>query len=66
MNKNNIRNLTATLTAIAFFVSIAIALHPNPTETQQNLANTTNAIAIGGTTALFGLLDDKEESDSEE
>ncbi|MEM9542957.1 MAG: hypothetical protein AAGA60_26125 [Cyanobacteria bacterium P01_E01_bin.42] len=66
MNKNNIRKLTATITAIAATISIAIAFLPNPNETQQNLANTSNTIAIAGTAALFGLVDDEEESDKEE
>ncbi|MEA5469219.1 hypothetical protein [Spirulina sp. 06S082] len=63
--KTNLRNLVTSITAIAATVSITIALHPNPTEVQTNLANTTNAIAIGGATALFSLPDDEEDEKEE-
>ena len=38
--------------------SIYLAGLENPTEFQKQLSTTTNAIAVAGTTAIFGLLDD--------
>ena len=55
---------TSVITATAVGASFYIVSLPEPTEAQTNLANTTNAIAIAGTTALFSLLDDDQNNSS--
>jgi len=48
----------------AIATSIYLATLENPTEIQHNLSTTSNAIAIAGTTAIFGLLDEDDEDES--
>ena len=61
--KKHLFKLAISITAIASGISIGISLLPNPTDIQKDLAATTNAIAVGGATAMFGLLDDDEPKD---
>jgi len=42
------------------FTSVYLDSVENPTEIQTQLSTTTNAIAVAGKTAIFGLLDDDE------
>ncbi len=56
--------LATLITTAAAGTSFYLATLPNPTDIQKDLSNTTNAIAIAGTTAIFGLLDDKDEDNS--
>lgn len=56
--------LATVITTAAAGVSLYIVSLPKPTEAQTNLANTTNAIAITGTAAIFGLLDDDQDDPS--
>jgi hypothetical protein len=58
--KKTLLTLTTAITTIATGTSFYIGILPNPTETQTNLANTTNTIMIAGATAIFGLLDDRD------
>ncbi|MDA0269197.1 MAG: hypothetical protein O2890_15650 [Cyanobacteria bacterium] len=51
----------ATLTSTAIAASIYLAALENPTDSQKQLSTTTNAIAVAGTTAIFGLLDDDQD-----
>ncbi|MEM8641826.1 MAG: hypothetical protein AAGG51_23875 [Cyanobacteria bacterium P01_G01_bin.54] len=59
MNKLLLRFAVAT-TSTALAASLYLATLDNPTEIQKQLSGTMNAIAIAGTTAIFGLLDDDE------
>jgi len=56
--KSTLLALTAIITSIAAVTSIYLATLENPTDTQKQLSTTSNAIAVAGSTALFGLLDD--------
>lgn len=60
--KKTITTLATVITSTAIAVSIYLASLENPTDMQKQLSTTTNAIAVAGTTALFGLLDDDKES----
>lgn len=60
--KKSLLNFAAAVTSTAIAVSIYLASLENPTEIQTQLSTTTNAIAIAGTTAIFGLLDDDKET----
>jgi hypothetical protein len=62
--KKTLLTLVTVLTTSAAGTSLYLATLPNPTDIQQQLSNTTNAIAIAGTTAIFGLLDDEDEDNS--
>lgn len=57
--KKPLLTLATVITTAAAGTSLYLAALPNPTEIQKELSNTTNAIAIAGTTAIFGLLDDE-------
>ena len=46
------------ITSAAVVTSGYIATLSEPTEMQKGLSNTTNAIALAGTTSIFELLDD--------
>lgn len=59
--KKPLLTLATVITATAAGTSLYLATLPNPTDTQKQLSTTTNAIAIAGTTAIFGLLDDEDE-----
>jgi hypothetical protein len=61
--KKTLLTLATVITTSAAGTSLYLATLPNPTDVQKELRNTANEIAIAGTTAIFGLLDDKEESD---
>ncbi|NEO84051.1 MAG: hypothetical protein F6J87_07310 [Spirulina sp. SIO3F2] len=51
---------TLAITSTALISSLCLATLDNPTDIQKQLSTTTNAVAVAGTTALFGLLDDDE------
>ncbi|ESA33380.1 hypothetical protein N836_22085 [Leptolyngbya sp. Heron Island J] len=56
------KKLLLAFAAITTSTTIAASIHlaslENPTDIQKQLSTTTNAIAVAGTTAIFGLLDD--------
>ncbi|MBP0029246.1 hypothetical protein [Roseofilum sp. Guam] len=58
MNNKSLLRFAIALTSTAIATSIYLASLQNPTEIQKQLSTTTNAIAVAGTTAIFGLLDD--------
>jgi hypothetical protein len=58
--KKALLNLAAIITTSAAGTSLYLATLPNPTDIQKQLSNTANTIAIAGTTAIFGLLDDED------
>jgi len=60
--KKSLLNFAAAITSTAIAASLYLASLENPTEIQKQLSTTTNAIAIAGTTAIFGLLDDDKET----
>jgi len=62
---NNTRQLLIRITAIAAIFSAGLSFYPEPTETQQNLANTCNAVVIAGVTALCSDSDDDEDKKEE-
>jgi hypothetical protein len=55
---------TTIITSMAIVTSLYLASLENPTDIQRQLSDTTNTIAIAGTTALFGLLDDDHDNSS--
>ncbi|MBD2057667.1 hypothetical protein H6F88_16855 [Oculatella sp. FACHB-28] len=62
--KKPLLTLATVITATAAGISLSLATLPNPTDIQKQLSNTTNMIAIAGTTAIFGLLDDEDKDNS--
>jgi hypothetical protein len=62
--KKQLLTLATVITTSAAGTSLYLATLPNPTNIQKDLSDTTNAIAIAGTTAIFGLLDDKDEDNT--
>ncbi|MCM1981726.1 hypothetical protein [Lyngbya confervoides] len=48
--------LTTVITTSAGITSLSLASLENPTDLQRQISNTSNAIALAGTTAIFGLL----------
>ena len=62
--KKSLLTLATVITATAAGTSLSFATLPNPTDVQKQLSNTANAIAIAGTTAIFGLLDDEDGDNS--
>ena len=62
--KKQLLTLTTLITTTAAGTSLYLATLSNPTDIQKQLSNTTNAIAIAGTTAIFGLLNDEDEDNS--
>ena len=62
--KKHLLTLTALITTSAAGTSLYLGTLTNPTDIQKQLSTTTNAIAIAGATAIFGLLDDKDEDNS--
>jgi hypothetical protein len=62
--KSPLLALATSLTLGAMATAGYLASLPHPTELQKNLANTSNAIALTGTAALFGLLNDDDEKSS--
>jgi len=63
--KKQLFTLATVITAAAAGTSLYLATLPNPTDIQKDLSNTANAIAIAGTTAIFGLLDDDEDNSTD-
>ncbi len=63
--KKTLLPLTTAITIGAISISGYITTLPNLTEAQTNLANTANSIAIGGATALFGLLNEDEDDQND-
>ena len=63
--KKSLLTLATLITAAAASISLALATVANPTDIQKQLSNTANTIAIAGTTALFGLLDDNDDDKTE-
>ncbi|MBP0028426.1 hypothetical protein [Roseofilum sp. Guam] len=59
------RQIILSIIAISASVSLGISFYPEPTETQQNLANTSNAVVIAGVTALCSDGDDDEDEKEE-
>lgn len=62
--KRTLLTLATIITTTAAGTSFYLATLPNPTDIQKQLSNTTNGIAIAGTTAIFGLLNDEDEDNS--
>jgi hypothetical protein len=62
--KSQLLALATSLTVGAMATSGYLASQPHPTELQKTLANTSNTIALTGTAALFGLLNDDDEKSS--
>jgi hypothetical protein len=62
--KKSLLILTTSLTLLAGGTSFHLATLPTPTDAQKNLSTTTNAIALAGTAALFGLLDNDDEQNA--
>lgn len=62
--KNQLLTLATLITATAAGTSLYLATLSNPTDIQKDLSNTANVIAIAGTTAIFGLLDDEDGDNS--
>ncbi|HEY9876825.1 MAG TPA: hypothetical protein V6D29_00155 [Leptolyngbyaceae cyanobacterium] len=62
--KKQLLTLATVITATAAGTSLYLATLSNPTDIQKQLSNTTNGIAIAGTTAIFGLLDDEDKGNS--
>jgi len=62
---NLLLTVAAGTTLSSMVVSLALANVANPTDIQKQLGNTANIIAIAGTTALFGLLDDGDDDKTE-
>ncbi len=62
--KKHLLTLVTIITTSAIGTSLYLATLPNPTDIQKQLSNTTNGIAIAGTTAIFGLLNDQDEDNS--
>lgn len=62
--KKPLLTLATVITATAAVISLYLATLSNPTDIQKDLSNTANAIAIAGTTAIFGLLDNDDEDNS--
>ena len=63
--KKKLLKITATITSISAATSIYLATLENPTDIQKQLSDTTNTIAVAGTTAIFGLLDDDEDDEDD-
>lgn len=63
--KKPLLTIATLITTAAASTSLALATVPNPTDIQKQLSTTANTIAIAGTTALFGLLDDNDDGKSE-
>ncbi|MEM9213180.1 MAG: hypothetical protein AAGD25_02440 [Cyanobacteria bacterium P01_F01_bin.150] len=61
MNKKALLKITIFITSLAAVISIYLATLEKPTSIQDRLSTTTNAIAIAGATAIFGLLDDDQD-----
>ena len=61
------KNPLLTPALVITFISIAASIHlayiDKPTDIQKQLSTTTNAIAVAGTTAIFGLLDEDDLGD---
>ncbi len=60
--KKSLLHFAVSVTSTAIAASFYLASLENPTDAQKQLSTTTNAIAIAGTTAIFGLLDDDDKS----
>ena len=60
--KKSLLTLITAVTSAAAATSLYLATVEDPTDIQKQLSNTTNTIAIAGTTALFGLLDDDQDN----
>jgi hypothetical protein len=58
--KKTLLTLATVITTSAVSTSVYLATLANPTDIQKQLSNTTNAIAIAGATAIFGLLEDRD------
>lgn len=56
--KKSLLAFATLVTSVAIASSIQLASVKNPTDVQKQLSTTTNTIAVAGTTAIFGLLDD--------
>ena len=64
--KPSLLTIATAITSAAMSTSIYFASLENPTDIQKQLSATTNAIAVAGTTAIFGLLDDEDEDDKDD
>lgn len=62
--KKQLLTLATLITTTAAGTSFYLATLPSPTDIQKNLSNTTNAITIAGTTAIFGFLNDEDGNNS--
>ena len=62
--KKQLLTFVTVITIAAAGTSLYLATLPNPTDIQKQLSTTTSEIAIAGTTAIFGLLNDEDEDNS--
>ncbi|MBL1177182.1 hypothetical protein [Pantanalinema sp. GBBB05] len=62
--KKTLLTLTTVITTSAAGISLYLGNLSNPTDIQKQLSSTMNAIAIAGTAAIFGLLNDGDEDNS--
>ena len=63
--KKSLLPFAVSITSGAIAASIFLASLENPTDIQKQLSTTSNAIAVAGTTAIFGLLDEDDEKDDD-
>lgn len=61
--KTPLLTFAIAITSTAIGISIHLAGFDKPTDIQKQLSTTTNAIAVAGTTAIFGLLDENDLDD---
>ena len=64
--KKKLLAFSIVITSVAVATSLYLATLEQPTEIQKQLSTTSNAIAVAGTTAIFGLLDDDEDCDRDD
>lgn len=60
--KKTLLTLATVITTAAAGTSFYLATQPQPTDTQRQLSSTANTITIAGATAIFGLLNDDDDS----
>lgn len=64
--KKRLLIFASVITSVAIMTSLYLATLSDPTEIQKQLSTTSNAIAIAGTTAIFGLLDNDHDDDKKD
>jgi cytosine/uracil/thiamine/allantoin permease len=58
--KKALLTLSTVITATAAVTSLYLSTLSNPTDIQKQLNNTTNTVILAGSTAIFGLLGEKD------